>query len=559
MNGLKSVSISASKRFRPCPPGTRGGTVSLRLSHSAVNSRPDVSRHGKDRPRPITPLDAKITGLTPLSIDTREGPIKRLLQAIDERDSSATWYYFQQVSNLGMANRLSTADFEGVLLSLRPKRYMSLQARHYLDGWGVGRINGREYAFKEFKRRLRIVTSEMRLNGHEMGTIEYTHLLDCARAGEDVKMAEDLWGQMMHTVGRRAVDTWCYNSYLAAVCGTISTEREHRMTGRTMMFRRKKHREDLRLKAHRIYNRMVRNGVHPNSMTFDLLILAHARVGDTAGVRKILRTVWGVDVKLLSENSHDLSFRPPACAKDSPMYPTQHTLAALAVAFGSNGDVTNAIRVIDHMSRRYNIRISMPAWVNLLNWTYVLTTRYIKYLPAHSVLDLWQIMCAEPYNVQPTIEMYDYAIRSLISRQYVVPAEDKMDEAFTLYSKLLEQVREAASAYRTAKPDVLTYPNIRQELAVAHRAAHRARSVIRRWVELLALGRGMNTDFTRRRVPDIVAKWRHFLGRRVVYFIDSGYVVLDLGDGDWAPLSIRRRKRKWWPLGTGAKEEDYLD
>jgi len=76
----------------------------------------------------------------------------------------------------------------------------------------------------------------------------------------------------------------------------------------------------------------------------------------------------------------------------------------------------------------------------------------------------------------------------------------------------------------------------------------------------LILGKGMNAEYTSRKVPEIVAAWAHFLGGRAVYAADSGYIVLDLGqDKEWVPLPIRRRKRPWTPLGTGAKEVDYLD
>jgi hypothetical protein len=313
---------------------------------------------------------------------------------------------------------------------------------------------------------------------------------------------------------------------------------------------------------------MVSEGVHPNSMTFDLLIMAMARAGDVAGIKRLLNTVWGVNVDGLYQPGHGLDSEPLTCTPDSQMYPTAHTLAAVAMSLGSNDNIESAIRVVDHMSRRYKIPISLPVWVGLLNWTYALTRIPARLIPAQSVLEFWETMRAPPYNVQPTIEMYDYLVRSLISRQYTSPAEDKMEEAAVLYTELIHRLFNVEARYEAAitgggedmGENVDTHDKLRQELAVVKRTVHRHRSMMRRWVELLVLGKGMNADFTRRKVPDIVARWCHFLGDNVIYVIDSGYVVLHLGaERGWVPLAIRRRHRKWMPLGTGAKEVDYLD
>lgn len=404
----------------------------------------------------------------------------------------------------------------------------------------------------------------MQHHGHRLGALEYCHLLDCARAGEDIKMAEELWVQMVRR-SDLVLDTWCYNCYLAALAGTAATDREKRVTRWTLMVKRQQLPEGTRTIAYRVYSHMLSEGVRPNSMTFDLLILAMARSGDVSGVKRLLHTVWGVNVSGLSEPGNNLASQPPTCTPDSQEHPTGHTLAAIAMALGSNNDIETAIRVVDHLARRYKVPITMPVWVGLVNWTYALARRPSRVVPAHSVLEFWEIMRGPPYNVRPTIEMYDYLVRSLISRQYVSPAEDKMDEAAVLYTNLIRHLFEVEERYDSAvlgdtDESKIAYEELQRELAIARRAVHRHRSMIRRWVELLVLGRGMNIEFNRRKVPDIIAKWGHFLGDSVIYYIDSGYIALALGwDRAWVPLAIRRRKRMWKPLGTGAKEVDYLD
>ncbi|RPA92733.1 hypothetical protein L873DRAFT_1831002 [Choiromyces venosus 120613-1] len=556
MNGLHSVSISASKRFRVCPPGTRGRVLSLRLAHSAQSATnpapaplPSISAasEGSKRSIPddlkaISALDTSITGLTPIAIHRRDTPIH----------------------NQGLTYQLSPGEFSSVLLSLRPRRYLSLRPRHYMDEYGRVQVHKTSYTFKEFRSRLKIVTQAMQRHGYRLGIIEYCHLLDCARAGGDLTMADELWRQIVAREDLKP-DTWTYNCYVAAKIGTIATHRGVRMSQWTMQSRRTVTAKHMRALASHMYARMLREAVHPNSMTFDLLVIATSRAGDVGGIKELLMKVWGVNVNGLAKSDNNLGSEPPTVPPDSVLYPTQHTLATFSMCFGANNDIETAIRVVDHLSRRYKVPISLPAWINLLNWTYALTRPPARVMPAQSVLEIWEIMKAPPYNVNPTIEMYDYLVRSLIWRQYVSPAEDKMKEAVKIYLGILQRSLDLETKYgnivgETNLDTTVQEAEVSKEIAVVKRELHRFRSMMRRWVELLILGKGMNTEYTRRKVPDIVAGWAHFLGGKAIYTIDSGYIVLGLGqEKEWNPLPIRRRKRPWTPLGTGAKEEDYLD
>ncbi|PWW79571.1 hypothetical protein C7212DRAFT_356393 [Tuber magnatum] len=549
MNGLHPVSISSSKRFRLCPPGTRGRVLSLRLAHSARSATypapaplPSLSVASKGSKRDIpgdsrafSPLDTSITGLAPIVVYQR-----------------------------GLTYQLSAGEFSSVLLSLRPNRYLSLRPRHYIDEYGRGQVHRVNYSFKEFRSRLRVVTQVMQRHGYQLGIIEYCHLLDCARAGGDMSMADDLWRQI---VAREDLtpDTWTYNCYVAAKIGTIASQRGVRMSQWTMQSRRTVTAKHMRAFASQMYARMIREAVHPNSMTFDLLVIAMSRAGDIGGVKELLMRVWGVNVNGLAKSDNNLGSEPPTVPPDSVIYPTKHTLATFSMCFGSNNEIETAIRVVDHVSRRYKVPISLPAWINLLNWTYTLTRPPARVMPAQSVLEIWEIMRAPPYNVGPTIEMYDYLVRSLIWRQYVSPAEEKMKEAVGMYDNLLQRSVDLDKEYDTVVGETSFDTAVRQigvlkEIAVVKRELHRFRSMVRRWVELLILGKGMNAEYTRRKVPEIVAAWAYFLDERAVYTIDSGYIVLELGrEREWSPLPIRRRKRPWTPLGTGAKEVDYLD
>lgn len=582
MNGLQSVTTRSYRRIRylpTCPLGTRGTILSRRLAQDRVrwyrvpadpettvavtNSGPAIRWVlGGDeailpKPHVAIPLSSKITNITPLSIESREAPIRRLLQAIDRRQDLAIWRSFSVFATAMV--RLSASDFSSVLCSLRPRRYLSLRARHYLNDTNESRLTPSNCSYEEFRRRLQIVTKGMQANGHSLGVLEYTHLLDCARAGKDTEMAEQLWSQMAQD--EIILDTWAYNSYMAAMCGTASTDREHRMTERNLTLHAQKS-ENARDTALKTYRHMIERGVTPNSMTFDILMLAVARMGDLASVHRTLKEVWGVDVTILSNPETPESMQP-LMTPDSPLYPSPHTLTSIAVAFGSNNDVETAIRIIDHLTRRYKITITIPTWTALLNWTYV-STRPHAILPRYSVMNLWRIMTAAPYKVKPTLEMYDYLVRSLITRKMLPDAETMINRSLKVFALLTMRATRTTTTLRAAlnnlpqNHDMMA--NLRHDVALVWREESRGRSIIKRWVELLCLGKGMRPEHARIRVPNVVRNMRYFLGKSLFYVTPTGYVELKLGGWEtWRAMSIRRRKRAWTPLGTGAKEEDYLD
>lgn len=593
MNGLQPVSIRVCRGIPTCPLGTRGTILSRRLaqervrwyhvpgaadttttaaasSSAGLKSTIPISRYtirrpaGDDeivQPNPgaAVPLSSKTTKLTPLSIELREAPIRRLLHAIENRRDVAIWRYFSFVSVMNMTGRLSAADFSSVLLSLRPRRYVSLSARHHLNDYGEARLTPGNYSYEEFRRRLQTVTMGMQANGYSLNVLEYAHLLDCARAGRDTQMAEQLWNQMAAQEGITP-DVWAYNSYLAAICGTASTDREVRVTDRTIS-QRTGTGDNVRDIALSIYKRMIERGVTPNAMTFDLLILAVARIGDLASVYRTLKEVWGVDFTV-TETPESMR---PLMSHDSPLYPSPHTLVAVAAAFGSNNDVESAIRIVDHLSRRYKIPITIPTWITLLNWTFVYS-RPPAFLPKYSVLNLWRIMTAPPYHVKPTLEMYDYLVRSLIARKMMPDAEKMINRGLKVFSRVIVRAKSAASELEAALGshrknsayDKLF--DLRHKVALARREEYRGRSTIKRWAELLCLGKGMRAYHARVRVPNVVRKMRFFLGGLLHYCTPSGYVQMRLGrKSEWKAISVRRRKRPWMPLGTGAKEMDYFD
>lgn len=525
------------------------------------------------------PLDPTLTDLDVIPMPDPDSPVGSLLLALDQRDSAAIWQKFRELDGRLLLKMVKPHEFAAVLRSLQPGDFLGLRNRHsYHPVYTVAE----EKAFGELKRRLTHVLSRMRTLGHRLSARECNHLIDCARAGGDSAMAVEFWNLMCGL--SVAQDTWTYNSFMAAVGGgTASVAREFCVTAQSLAYRAERARpgeEDVRRRVKGIFERMTARKIVPNSMTFEILMLSMARMADLAGVKRVVEQVWGVHVDSLAVRSDDSKRKEKPCmSKDSPLYPTGHTLLAIATAFCQNAAVDTAVRLVDHMSRLFGIPISAPTWVTLMNWTYVYSRQRAEDgLPGSAVQGMWAVMTGEPYKVTPTMDMYDYIVRSYLWRGMPGAAERTIDTALTTVSlQMVAKAKEIEHRIVYGRRHCSsTPPGKKPSQAVAHtRAAtarfgqqvaglmrdeHRLRSMVKRWVELLVMGKQLEvTMFGPRNVPTIVHKWLPILGGQVVYVLRTGFVELHLGQQHsrgWKPVTTRKRRWMRWTYGTGAKEED---
>lgn len=536
------------------------------------------------------PLDPTLTDLDAIPIPSPDSPVGSLLQALDQRDSAAVWQKFREIDGRLLLKTVKPHEFAAVLHSLQPGDFLALRNRHHHHP--VSTIS-EEQAFRELKRRLMHVLSRMRTLGHRLSARECNHLIDCARAGRDSAMAVEFWNLMCGL--SVAQDTWTYNSFMAALGGgTASVARDFCVSADSLAYRASRTRpgeEDVRRRVKRIFERMTARRIVPNSMTFEILMLSMARVADLAAVKRVVEQVWGVHVDSLAGHCDNNDKRgrgeekgkeKPCMPKDSPLYPTSHTLLAIATAFCQNAAVDTAVRLVDHMSRIFDIPISVPTWVTLMNWAYVYSRQRASdgALPGSAVQGMWAVMTGEPYKVTPTMDMYDYIVRSYLWRRMPGAAERTMDTALTAISlQMVGKAKEieqrivygrrpcsSSSMPPGEKPPqavVHTRAAIArfgQQVAALVRDEHRLRSMARRWVELLVTGKHLEvTMFGPRNVPNIVHKWLPILGGRVVYVLRTGFVELHLSQWrsqGWEPVTTRKRRWMLWTYGTGAKEED---
>lgn len=301
--------------------------------------------------------------------------------------------------------------------------------------------------FKYYKSKVRSITDKLVADGRQLGLQDYRLLLNLARSMGDGDGSVEVWDEMIkHQV---KPDTVCYNHYFEARCWEDiyypMEKTKTRICSLYLNIRRTGHnqpqagkrseRKDhlgykvgsggLKQEITSKFTEMIARSVRPDGRTYGLLMTAYSREGDLQAVKSILKSVWDVDVDAIMKSEDDF-MSPAAIHADSPLHPTSELLCTIAHIFGSNSELAVAMRVVDHISRRFFIAIDRETWRELLEWTFALSKLrskqardcglHVGQLPPSSVERLWKIMTSHPYNIKPTIAMIDRVVRSFSRR-----------------------------------------------------------------------------------------------------------------------------------------------
>lgn len=188
-----------------------------------------------------------------------------------------------------------------------------------------------------------------------------------------------------------------------------------------------------------ILDAMLKHGITGNEETYCALITAAAKEGETGTIKSILHTVWNINVdKLMAPDPEERrTMDPRKPPKDDPQYPTEKLLHSLAYGFAINNDMPTALRLVDYISREYEVTIDFGTWYVLFEWAFVLACRYgakdeekrAGHLPRPALLQLWNTMTGPPYSIKPSMAMYDLMLRNLFRRSYLPAFLTKMSEA----------------------------------------------------------------------------------------------------------------------------------
>ncbi len=405
---------------------------------------------------------------------------------------------------------------------------------------------------------------------------DYKYLLRCTRATGHIRAAEWIWASL--TANREdykvsphklpAPDAECYNCYLSIKCWHDNMNPLLRFRLRvisdnfgprswdTPPYSLKGHAVGGRISSLKgqiagLFREMVQAGVSGNEETFCLMMAALAREGDMPRVASILQRVWNIDVQRLMSSNESETLSAKSYLPDSPFYPSEMLLYTISHAYGINNQIPTALRLVDFVSSQYSIPISTNVWNELLQWTFVLsnkpkvlkrrgkvidTGKEINQLPPEAVSNLWKAMISEPYNVKPTIEMYNRLIINLSRQERYGEMQIRMEEARRL---LIEDVRrlshlQALFNATTRRPSPMHLAEQRmRDLLFARLRVRLNRMYVKRWVRRLVY-HGSNSlkysdEWSAQNVPNIVKNWSLFVPSKVKYSIRSGVVSFRSG------------------------------
>ncbi|THY07693.1 hypothetical protein D6D02_04969 [Aureobasidium pullulans] len=402
-------------------------------------------------------------------------------------------------------------------------------------------------------------------SGKTLSVTDYSLILGFARWTGQRDVAESFWRAMEtdHVVP----DLKCYNNYLGAIVSHLRHEPYASHSRRLTAFRieaRSKPSPNARHAAYKIgdggikqevmsfHREMIQNDVVPDEETFRLLILGVAREGDLDTVKKILRQVWRIDVDGIVNGLEDgYSEKELDMSPTSPLYPTPFLIYAIAHAFGINNDIPTALRLVDHVSRTLKVEVFDHVWHELFNWTFVLSLprqasrREHAYLPKASVQKIWEVMRNKPYNVRPTMSMYNKLINSLFIQQRTRDMWHYMCEALPLFEDMRIKTRNLSKALRKALRQPRHEIYTAQPVGQLHEDYMHSRVVqktsrlwLKRWVRLLLASmhswRKVDKDlfWSTIQIPKVILEWKEFMPSKVWYDIPGGRVGIILRSGE---------------------------
>ncbi|KAL5002198.1 mitochondrial ATPase expression-domain-containing protein [Aspergillus recurvatus] len=421
----------------------------------------------------------------------------------------------------------------------------------------IKRFKAQQTLFDDFVRNLSAIVRIRRLGGQALGLAEYTHLLDCARSLGDALMADHIWNSMR--MDNIDPDLRCYNHYMEAkVWNMAYTGKEkYRLRITPFAYRRRRFGDlgwdgygtagrSVRAEVQEIFDEMTASGIEGDEASIVNLLMATARVGDNEAMEGILQTIWNIDVDALRKGQH---VEVAEYDRSSPFYPSARLLRAVAHSFSAANDIESAVRIVELVSRSYDVEVPDSIWAELFEWAFVLSRR--KYGPDTerkskgridtSLLEnLFEIMTKEPYNVEPSAEMHS----KLAKTAWVFRRLNNFLYHMRAAYEILNETRRKRISAREIVESYLRYPRfddgkmdpqILRSRGFAD-AVHtydvlrllvmQQTRIIERLAKLLIhrgdwLGRSFDV-WEHQFLPQLMEEWRDFIPARVRYTTSTG-------------------------------------
>lgn len=461
---IRSFAFVPLSRPSCCPRGTRGGLIWKRWnrlqSSSALGSFDesfnfdqiledvdvdvDVAEHFEI---PIL-FDKKqegrkaiTTSATEYSLGIHEHQVPRYVKLFTESINSSHFNdvmaYFKALNSRNLASHLTGTDYSNIIASANPKELLPTSSiARYIKGSTAPEANPYVPAYKKFWGNIKLVLQTMTISGHQPTALDYTNLMAKAVFTRSPHLLNTFWEHMMKSGVRP--NTWTYNSRIASVAGIQPWNHMKRFPTvhhQDYVEKWKNNKKSSLTESMSMYEEMLKIGLFPNSMTIELLIMAHSRVGDVAGIDRLVQNVYGLVVD--EEGTELPAGARPAITIGSPIYPSPKTLKTLAIAYCRNGKFASALQTVDLLSKLYAIEIRDETWDILLTYSYALSRPKYNILP-HGTAELLAAQMRERTGREISLQSRDILIRSLC----------KSDDPSVL-ENARNEIRQAVSYYRT--------------------------------------------------------------------------------------------------------------
>ena len=412
---------------------------------------------------------------------------------------------------------LPTSTLSEIIHMLQPSGFIDRERAIYQElrtdyindlGHGTPQLSA---LFESYADSLGHLLTLWRKSGKVLGLKEYKALLRVACAAGNGSDADRIW----HKFRQEALgvaDTEFFNLYMEAKCwdGTYTPGFGHtlRIINRNLARRSQPEDEEntrrrgyegftvgtfgLRAYMTKIFDDMIHRGLNPDANTFMHLMVAMGREGDIAGVKSVLKNVWAIDVGEITGAEEAPLDTSTTLSPTSPLYPSERLLFMVAHIFGSNNDVSTALRVVDYISNKYNTPVDLRTWQELFSWTYLLSqprsqgpeeekmNLRVGQLPSTALSDLWKIIRSPPYNAEPTMTMHFQRVSNLQRRAFLQPMLDAMREMRDIHEAQVQRYKQHMTQQvqfmfqprlPTSNPHAkLHFSRVQQEAALAQSA-----------------------------------------------------------------------------------------
>ncbi|PLB44371.1 hypothetical protein P170DRAFT_440672 [Aspergillus steynii IBT 23096] len=476
----------------------------------------------------------------------------------------------------GLVGAMPSSTFVGVFLSLSPAYFIepfrTLHRPLHSTTVHVSGYKRLEVIFEEFIHNVTAVAQIRQSAGHKLGLAEYTHILHCASSIGDAILADQAW----HNMKEDGVhpDLACYNHLMSAKVwdSAHSGLQRYRLRMTKYVYRKRGYmypnpgwtgfgtkERSVRKEVVRILNEMMENGFQGDENTFIHVLMSSSRVGNSQGIKRILKAVWNVDVDALLEKAPDIEIEPVTpFPRFSPLYPTKNLLFAVAHSFGNCSDMPAALCAIEHISESYGLIVPAEVWRELLERAFVLSRRRWgldfegkdrgQVLPSF-LCELYDTMTSEPSNVEPTAHMHSIMAKLAWAERDLPLFKHHLDATYDLLAETRRKqklARAKVAAYlintRTSQgPKIrgqfqLTrfksrpFANAVYEYDLLRLRAAQATMLISRLVRLLIIRKNWDfpgkteLDWERRLIPQILDEWRDFLPDQIHYHTTGGVI-----------------------------------